>query len=168
MGPEDVCAVLSIMDAAGLTAWVDGGWGIDALVGRATRPHRDLDLVVRLPELPEVRSVLAAHGYRRVLRDWLPTALAIADGAGHEVDLHPLTPTGDGGGDQALSSGSTFHYPPPATGVIGDRIVSCVDAATQVRCHLGYEPSTTDFDDMRALHGATGIDLPPSYRATRR
>jgi hypothetical protein len=30
----------------GLVVWLDGGWGIDALLGRETRTHADLDLVI--------------------------------------------------------------------------------------------------------------------------
>jgi hypothetical protein len=27
--------------------WLDGGWGVDALVGEQTREHEDLNLIVR-------------------------------------------------------------------------------------------------------------------------
>ncbi|MDH4308687.1 MAG: amino acid transporter [Acidimicrobiia bacterium] len=38
-------AVLSVLDLLD-EAWVDGGWGVDALVGRQTRRHLDLDLAL--------------------------------------------------------------------------------------------------------------------------
>lgn len=41
-----VLEIISALEAADLCCWVDGGWGIDALVGEQTRPHKDLDLVV--------------------------------------------------------------------------------------------------------------------------
>jgi lincosamide nucleotidyltransferase A/C/D/E len=71
---RDVLAVLDLLARAGVEAWVDGGWGVDALVGERTRPHSDLDLVVPLPALDAVLAALAAAGYARVLRDWRPTA----------------------------------------------------------------------------------------------
>jgi hypothetical protein len=40
----EVVDVLERLDRAGVPVWLDGGWGVDALVGRQTRPHRDLDL----------------------------------------------------------------------------------------------------------------------------
>ena len=46
MGEAEVGRVLDALDAAGVRAWVEGGWGIDALVGRSTREHDDLDLAV--------------------------------------------------------------------------------------------------------------------------
>jgi len=163
MSMQDVHKVLAALEGSGLTAWVDGGWGIDALLQKATRNHSDLDLVVLLSEISPARSVLANSGYHVVLRDWLPTALALADDEGREVDLHPITPTPDGGGNQTLPDGDTFHYPPPATGVIGGRVVPCVDPATQVHCHLGYEPSARDRQDMLHLRNRFGVDLPYPY-----
>src|SRR5579884_2713452 len=54
MSAEDAAAILDRLGAAGLTAWVDGGWAVDALAGRQTRTHDDLDLVVLLDEVPAV------------------------------------------------------------------------------------------------------------------
>ncbi len=164
MTASDVLAVLARLEAAGLTAWVDGGWGVDALVGETTRDHADLDLVLLTPQLAAVRSLLAEAGYGTVLRNWLPTSIALADGEGREVDLHPVTPTSDGGGDQAQLDGGSFHYPPPTVGVIGGQPVDCVDADTQVRCHLGYPPQAKDHQDMRQLHRRLGVTLPGAYR----
>ena len=81
MTATDVLGVLSRLEAAGLTAWVDGGWGVDALLEETTRDHGDLDVAVLLPQLEAVRAVLAEAGYGTVLRDWLPTSLALADQA---------------------------------------------------------------------------------------
>lgn len=164
MTASDVLEVLGRLEVAGLTVWVDGGWGVDALVGETTRDHADLDLVVLAPELGAVRSLLGEVGHRTVLRDWLPTSIALADGQGREVDLHPVTPTSDGGGDQPQLGGGSFHYPPPTSGVIGGRRVACVDAATQVRCHLGYLPQAKDRHDLRLLHERLGVELPTPYQ----
>jgi lincosamide nucleotidyltransferase A/C/D/E len=54
MSAADVLDVTSRLEAAGISFWLDGGWGVDALVGRETRPHSDLDLVVRLDPRPKV------------------------------------------------------------------------------------------------------------------
>jgi lincosamide nucleotidyltransferase A/C/D/E len=163
MTATDVLGVLSRLEAAGLTAWVDGGWGVDALLGETTRDHDDLDLAVLLPQLEAVRSVLAEDGYGIVLRDWLPTSLALADQAGREIDLHLLRPAADGGGDQALLDGRSFHHPPPVRGAVAGRPVRCMDAATQVRAHLGYPPTAKDRQDMARLRERLGVELPAPY-----
>jgi lincosamide nucleotidyltransferase A/C/D/E len=163
MDAPDVLAVLDLLTDAGVDAWVDGGWGVDALVGERTRAHSDLDLVVPLPSIDTVLAALAAADYARALRDWRPTAVAVADGQGREVDLHLVTPTPDGGGDQALPGGDSFHYPPPVGGTVGGRAVRCVDAPTQVRAHVGYPPSGKDHADMRLLRDRLRVELVPPY-----
>jgi lincosamide nucleotidyltransferase A/C/D/E len=111
--------------------------------------------------------VLSHAGYATVLRDLLPASIALADGQSHEVDVHPVTPTPDGGGDQALEGGGSFHYPPPVQGRIDGRPVGCVDAQTQVRCHLGYPTSEKDRQDMRRLHERLGVELPAAEVPTQ-
>src|SRR5215471_15172124 len=45
--PESrVLALMNALDAATVSAWVAGGWGVDALIGHQTRRHYDLELVV--------------------------------------------------------------------------------------------------------------------------
>ncbi|MGV4926143.1 MULTISPECIES: nucleotidyltransferase domain-containing protein [unclassified Streptomyces] len=165
LNESDVLEVLDLLKSAGAAAWVDGGWGVDALIGEVTRTHADLDLVVLLDQLDVARDALFEAGFTQVLRDWLPTALAIADSAGREIDLHPVLGSSEGG-EQFLPDGERFHYPAPVTGTIGGRRVPCVDAATQVRCHLGYEPTDKDRQDMARLHASTGVELPLDYMPT--
>ncbi|MGW4813021.1 nucleotidyltransferase domain-containing protein [Kitasatospora cineracea] len=163
LNESDVLEVLDLLKSAGAAAWVDGGWGVDALIGETTRIHSDLDLVVLSDQLDVVRDALFEAGFTEVLRDWLPTALAVTDSAGREIDLHPVLGSAREGGQQLLPDGGRFHYPAPVTGTIGGRQVLCVDAATQVRCHLGYEATAKDRQDMEQLHAGTGVELPPDY-----
>jgi len=39
MNADDVLATLKLLDDAGTTTWVDGGWGVDALLGE-NQPRR--------------------------------------------------------------------------------------------------------------------------------
>lgn len=154
---------LDRLQAAGVSAWVDGGWGVDALLGMQTRPHSDLDLVIPRSHLAAAREVLDALEFT-VLRDWLPNAIAFVDADGRQVDLHPVDPTPDGGGDQIQLDGSSrWHYSPPVRGAIGATAVLCCPVRDQVLCHLGYEPRDTDFDDMRRLAERFSLTLPEPY-----
>jgi hypothetical protein len=49
--------------------------------------------------------MLLSDGYR-VVRDWLPTAIAFVHSEGRGVDLHPVELTADGGGDQVQLEGT--------------------------------------------------------------
>jgi lincosamide nucleotidyltransferase A/C/D/E len=42
---------------------LDGGWGVDALVGDQTRPHADLDLAVDRDELERIQQNLERLGF---------------------------------------------------------------------------------------------------------
>ena len=137
--------------------------GVDALLGVQTRPHSDLDLVISRSQLDLARQVLGALGFT-VLRDWLPNAIAFTDPGDRQVDLHPVDPTPDGGGDQIQLDGSSrWHYSPPVRGVIGGKAVLCCPVRDQVLCHLGYPPRATDFDDMRRLAQRFFLALPEPY-----
>jgi lincosamide nucleotidyltransferase A/C/D/E len=39
MTAADVIEVLQCLERAGVSVWIDGGWGVDALVGAQTREH---------------------------------------------------------------------------------------------------------------------------------
>ena len=160
---DQVLEVVDRLASERITAWIDGGWGVDALVGYQTREHSDLDLVVDAEAVQRVERLLVEAGFE-VVRNWLPTAIAFAHADGREVDLHPVELTTDGGGDQIQLDGITrWHYEAPVIGQIGERSVSCCGVDTQIASHLGYEPGETDVTDMRTLAVRFGRDLPPPY-----
>ena len=37
--------LLQLLADAAVPVWLDGGWGIDALLERQTRSHRDVDII---------------------------------------------------------------------------------------------------------------------------
>jgi lincosamide nucleotidyltransferase A/C/D/E len=163
MTAASVVDLLRMFEAAGVSPWVDGGWGVDALLGYQSRPHADLDIVIPQSAVPTARGALTAAGFI-VLRDWLPTALAMRHEDGREVDLHAITPTEDGGGDQQLLPPEPpFHYDAPTTGVVSGTHVTCVDAATQLRAHTGYDPQPEDRADVAALVTRFRLPLPAGY-----
>jgi len=166
MTAADVVRVLDDLAELGVTVWVDGGWGVDALLGEQTRDHDDLDLVLGRADEQRVAAGLEARGYT-IERDLRPTALALRHPDGRGVDLHLVEPTEDGGGDQALPGGGKFHYEAPTTGTIAGRAVSCCSLDTQVATHGGYEPDDGDRQNMRRLATRFGLTLPPPYDETR-
>jgi hypothetical protein len=51
---------------AGIEHWLRGGWALDFLLGRVTRPHEDIDLFAWAADAPRLLAVLAQHGYEEV------------------------------------------------------------------------------------------------------
>jgi lincosamide nucleotidyltransferase A/C/D/E len=160
MSADDVLSVLALLGTAGVDIWVGGGWGIDALVGRETRPHRDLDLMHRVEQEPSVVAALGKAGFVETL-DWRPARFVLTHPAGREIDLHPLTFGPDGSAVQASPEADRpFAYPARCfvIGRIGDSAVGCLSAEQQVYFHQGYEPKDRDRHDMAQLRAAFGVD----------
>lgn len=155
--------LLDRLDEAGAQFWLDGGWGVDCLLGEQTRGHGDLDIVIRRTDLDRVTSLLHDTGYQ-VFRDLLPTAVALRDPQGREVDFHPVDLMPDGGGEQALPGGGRFRYSPPVVGTVLGRSVRCAPAEDQLLAHQGYAPRPVDVEDVARLVARFGLDLPPGFK----
>lgn len=148
---------MDVLRAAGTEFWLGGGWGIDALLGKQTREHRDLDLMHRHEQEPAVMAALT--GFTESL-DQRPVRFVVTDPNGREIDLHPLVFNPDGSAVQASPDpGSPFVYPADCfvTGTIRNRTVPCLSAAQQVYFHQGYEPTARDRHDMAQLRTTFGI-----------
>jgi len=158
MDSDNALALLAAIGDAGLDVWVGGGWGIDALLGEQTRPHRDLDLMHRAEQEPLLLDVLGGLGYAETL-DWRPARFVMTGPGGLDIDLHPLRFNEDGSAVQSSLDDEPFRYPADCfvTGAIGGRPVPCLSAAQQVYFHQGYEPTERDLADMARLRGAFGI-----------
>jgi len=150
----DVLAVLEAL--GGLRVWVDGGWGVDALLGEQTRTHGDLDLAIDEVQLPEAELRLAALGFSEDehASPGRPSRVVLDDGRGRVVDLRPLAFDAAGNGWQSLPDGSLGGYPAQGLrgrGWVGPLRVRCLTAALQVRHHQGYEWNEHDRADMERL-----------------
>jgi lincosamide nucleotidyltransferase A/C/D/E len=77
MAAEDVVDVLDRLEAAGVEASLAGGWAIDALLGRTTREHGDLDLAIDADDIDRAIDALEAAGLR-IEVDERPARLALA------------------------------------------------------------------------------------------
>lgn len=83
----------------GIRCWVVGGWGVDALLGKQTRDHHDLDLMVNATDLPALHVWLRREGFARGYeweenspvtiegRTW-DTAFVERHADGREIDVH--------------------------------------------------------------------------------
>lgn len=153
MNAHDVLAIVDVLEGANVTIWLDGGWGVDALVGRQTRPHHDVDVVISLEQVRLAETILRSIGYA-VVEDELPARFVMGDSQERSIDMHPVTFDLQGDGIQQLQDGTDFHYPRDGfagRGCIENHVVRCITAEAQVFCHLGYEPDEKDLHDMRLL-----------------
>jgi lincosamide nucleotidyltransferase A/C/D/E len=169
MTAEDVLELLDLMEAAGVRPWLDGGWGVDALLGEQTRPHADLDIAIRHDDNPALLAALEAAGFH-LYRDDGPFNYVVEDGRGRLLDVHLVdlssTRLDERGVEVYGPDGLAYDAGAFAgSGTILGREVACCTAEYQVRSHTGYPLDEDDYRDVMALHRAFGIPLPEPYRA---
>lgn len=160
---DQVLRVLDLLAAAGVASvWLDGGWGVDALLGHQSRPHQDLDLVIEERDLANVVTCLQQASFHE-LPDGRPWNLVMADHDNHQIDLHVIRLGEDGAG---LYGSAGAAYPASSltgAGRIGPRAVRCLTADYQLESHTGYEHDEDDVGDVLALHRRFGLALPAQY-----
>jgi lincosamide nucleotidyltransferase A/C/D/E len=172
----DVLEVVGVLADAGVPAWLTGGWGVDALLGRQTRKHADLDLAFDVREDAERR---ACHALRRLgfqLKEdramdevWVSRRLRLQDGAGRIVELLLIDiailaaearnlVSSPGSGTMGGAAGAFTQ------GVIDGKPIGCLSPAAQLALHLGYRPYGTQRQDVRRLCHRFHLPVPEPYR----
>jgi lincosamide nucleotidyltransferase A/C/D/E len=163
--PDEVLTVIAALQAGSHRVWIDGGWGVDALLGEVTRPHEDVDLVVELAALGAVFDCLSRLGFS-VTEDLSPVRVVMRSDDGRQVDLHPVTFDDNGTGWQVAAAPDGSDCPYPADGFTVGRIldvaVPCLSAELQLEHHSGYPPRDRDREDMTRVAIRFGLDLPSS------
>nr|WP_185907099.1 hypothetical protein [Streptomyces sp. WAC04770] len=152
MDIADLFAVLDILESADAPYWVAGGWGVDVLVGRHTRPHRDVDLALDAASENAAVGALEAFGYR-VETEQRPTRVELAAPGRRWVDLHPVVFDAEGVGRQADLDGGFFLYPHGAftVGTLQGRAVPCLSVSKQLDFRSGYPLRDVDHHDITLL-----------------
>jgi lincosamide nucleotidyltransferase A/C/D/E len=167
MDAEHLVHLLARIESAGITVWLDGGWGVDALLEEQTREHDDLDLVLELADSERLIATLEDEGYERVVGT-PPKSFVLVDRVGRQVDAHLVEFDGGGNGLYVMDDGTTWPYPAEGfsgRGVVVGRPVRCLSPAVQVIVHAGYELTEKDFRELRLLYERFGVGVDPDARA---
>ncbi len=163
MTASDVISLYTELENLGITIWIDGGWGVDALLGEQTRPHRDLDIALQRKDVPKLRHLLQARGYKDIkLEEARPWNFVLGDENGREIDSHVIVFDDTGNGLYGPTEKGEM-YPAPSltgTGTISGQRVRCISPEWMVKFHSGYELKEKDFRDVSALCRKFGIELP--------
>ncbi|HLK57782.1 MAG TPA: nucleotidyltransferase family protein [Chthonomonadaceae bacterium] len=163
MTANDVIEILQLFEQNEIDVCVDGGWGVDALLGEQTRKHSDLDIAVQHVDVPQIRALLEARGFHDVPRDDTRECnFVLGDDQGREIDIHSYTFDADGNHvygveyplDSLTGTGSILGYP-----------VKCIPSVWMVQFHTGYPLDADDYHDVKALCQRFGIPMPSEYDA---
>jgi lincosamide nucleotidyltransferase A/C/D/E len=150
-----------------MQVWLDGGWGVDALLGEQTRGHEDLDFVVSLDAADDVITALSSLGYT-LDEDARPTRFTLSAPGGRKIDVHPVVFDDEGNAVQKGAGPGGGDAPYPAAGFAGHgsisgHAVACLTPQLLVLHHLGYPPADKDRHNVRLLCERFGIPLPGPY-----
>ena len=164
---RDVISIYCQVNDFGISIWIDGGWAVDALLEKQTRPHEDLDIVIEQADLPKLREFLLVLGYRDVERDDTSSwNFVLGDEQGRLIDVHAVVLDEDGNGLYGpIEKGIT--YPAGSLtghGVIDGHIVKCISPAHLVGFHTGYELRPQDLHDVALLCERFALALPAEYQ----
>ena len=73
MTANDVVEIAELFKQHHIDFYVDGGWGVDALLGEQTRTHSDLDIAIQHKDVAKIRALLEARGYQEDIKRYLAT-----------------------------------------------------------------------------------------------
>ena len=155
---------LDLFEELDLKIWIDGGWGVDALLGERSRPHEDLDFLIEKFDSDQLVEAIRRLGFEDVHSDdhteW---NFVMGTVSGKIFDFHIIEPLADGNYTYG-SVDDPVHVTAESidgTGSIGGRPVRCPTAAFQINSHIGYKLKQQDIDDVTALNEKFGLPLLP-------
>jgi lincosamide nucleotidyltransferase A/C/D/E len=164
MEANDVKEIYADLEKRGIRVWLDGGWGVDALLETQTRYHKDLDIIVRDTDVEEVKRVLGRDGFE--VTEGTATSFVLTDTADRSVDVHVVRFDTRGDGVYRMQNGQEWIYPAEGfsgEGKILDMKVRCLSPAAQMLCHTGYEIKAKDIREMELLKERFGVDFPDEH-----
>ena len=168
MQADQVVSLYVDMEARGIGLWLMGGWGIDALLGRQTRDHHDLDVLVEVAKLELLVDRLGEFGFKLMYvwddeawwvtdaawsgKDTRPTAFVYGAADGREIDVHVV------GVDARGVVATLWNCPYKMTraglrgrGAVAGVPVRCLTSDMQQVAHTGYELPLHHVSEMRLL-----------------
>jgi lincosamide nucleotidyltransferase A/C/D/E len=171
---EDVIRIYKYLSGNNVQVWLTGGWGIDALLGEQTRPHKDLDIIMLLEDVRRMCQLLEPEGFQlkeiwaenRWVFDTLgnnsATAFVLGDKQDRELDVHAITLDDRGNGIPAWErdEGDIFTQQDlSALGTIAGFAVKCITPEKQVFCHMGYQLPDKQLQDLGLLRAKYGVEI---------
>lgn len=167
MDASDVISIYTLLDQNNVAIWIDGGWGVDALLEKQTRTHPDLDIAIQKKDLPKFREILTHKGFKEIKQDIAKSHnFVLGDELGREIDVHVIEIDSKGNGIYGPKEKGEMY---PATsltgkGKINNLEVRCISPEWLIKFHSGYSLKEKDFYDVSLLTEKFGIPLPEEYK----
>jgi lincosamide nucleotidyltransferase A/C/D/E len=162
MKAENVLNVYNLLRDAGITIWIDGGWCVDALLGRQSRDHTDLDIAVSRKHADRLKQLLGSEGYcEKVGSDSSAWNYILVNEVDGQIDVHVFD------FDEHGNNIYGIEYPKASLsgkGTINGQEVDCIAAEWMFKFKTAYKPKQKDLQDVTALAEKFGYSAPDSHR----
>lgn len=161
-----VIELYKLFEASHIKIWLDGGWGIDALLEKQTRIHDDLDIVVEEENLKKLLSLLHSQGYFEVRKpDTSAWNFVLSHKDGLEIDIHVINFDKCGNGIYGPKERNVFYpaYAFQGVGKLNDILINCLSVKYQLESHTGYALREKDVRDVNALCERFNFKRPKAY-----
>jgi hypothetical protein len=158
-------AVVDALGAVGIPAWLFGGWGLDARIGRITREHGDVEFWVERIDAERSKAVLAGAGATALATQPPEEACEFTwDGVDFSTAYFDRQP--DGAFSQPQGRWSDWLFPPGSFGdepgmldgtpALAMSIAGMLAMKEQYpRLRNGRPWRQKDIDDVKVLRGLT-------------
>lgn len=156
---SDAIEIISLFQSKGIGINLDGGWGIDALVGFESRAHNDIDIFIEQQNKDYAVKLLMNHRYSEKVMEYTTLDHTVwQDDKERIIDLHIFSLNSK---DDFVFEGAT--YPKEVfsgKGRIGGLEVDCITPEWQIIFHSGYELDDNDIKDVLLLCNRFNIGVP--------
>lgn len=151
-GRDDLFEILDLLEGMNIRYWIDGGWGVDILLGKQNRNHRDVDVDFDGQHTDALLKALGEKGYE-IETDWRPCRIELYSSRLGYIDIHPLVIQEDRSAAQADPDGGWYHFEAEwfSSAVFEGRKIPCISPKAQKLFHTGYEARDVDRIDMENL-----------------
>jgi hypothetical protein len=137
--------VIAVMHTADISAWLFGGWGLDARIGRITRAHGDVEFWVERVHAGRSKAVLVGAGARALATQPPEEACEfLLDGVPFSTAYFDRQP--DGSFSQPLGRWSDWLFPP---GSFGDEPVALAGTPVLAMSASGMLAMKEQFPHLR-------------------
>ncbi len=145
----------------GIKIWIDGGWCVDALIGKQLRPHKDLDIALEWKNVPKLCELLKKDGFEQIKQDskW---NFVLADSNGNQLDVHAFVY------DDMGNVIDGIMYPKESltgTGTLAGQTVMCISPKYMVLFLAPWIQKWPEkyLEAVKLLCKKFAIDLPQEY-----
>lgn len=170
MNAENVLEIYQTMQKQGVQFWLDGGWGVDALLAEQSRLHGDMDIVIQKSDVQSLVEYLKNKGYRQINRhDASDFNFIMGNDQAQFVDFHVVEFDQSGNGIYGPKENGVLYSAEALSGLgkISGQVVKCISPKWAVMFHSGYDPRDKDIMDVLALCEKYKIEVPENIKKSQ-